>query len=170
MRPSHDMFHPGYLSVQYLSLPTWFPVPKSDLVRSSWFEIVGDFVSRCGSVPTVASEQQSSRWHGRRFAGCIASILKHNNVKVHPGQVFHLSGFGLVCVNSIQVQLTVHVPNHTVFLFFSACFHFGGNAFGERKASTKVFSQHACLAVQFRTLSCQTIESVSPWSRHGAVH
>ena len=95
---------------QYLSLPIWFRVPKGDLVRCSWFEIVCDFVSRFGTVPTLVSEQQSLGWHGRRFARCITSILKHNNVKLHPVKSLHLSCFGFGLVSSIHVQLKCAKP------------------------------------------------------------
>ena len=64
-------------------------------------QIVCDFVSRFGTVPTLVSEQQSLGWHGRRFARCITSILKHNNVKLHPVKSLHLSCFGCGIVNSI---------------------------------------------------------------------
>ena len=98
---------------QYLSLPIWFPVPKGALVRCSrlWLEIVCDFVSRFGTVPvpTLVSEQQSLGWHGRRFARCIISILKHNNVTI-------FTYLGLPLELSIPFTFKLNAPNHKVFL------------------------------------------------------
>ena len=110
-----------------LSLLIWFPVPKGDLVRCSWIEIACDFISRFGTVPTFIEFLNSNR-----YARCINSIFKRNNVHYFIVKSLHLAWFGFGIVNRFHIQFKCPTSQGTLATLLSTCLHFEENAFGER--------------------------------------
>ena len=99
---------------QYLSLLCRFPAPKGDLVRNSWFEIVCDFVSSFGIVPTLVSEQQSLGWHDE---GLLDALLPFSNTTMLSCILSNLFTYLVLDLEwSVPFTFNLKAPNHQVLL------------------------------------------------------
>ena len=105
---------------EFFSQPAWVVGSHRSIHRTSWVEIMADFVFQFGYFPGFINQSMTLKVLVQRFKRAAMRLFQSHQLSITALRSTHLLSFGFCHVASLHISRSSHFPDH-IFAFLMGC-------------------------------------------------
>lgn len=105
---------------EFFSQSAWVVGSHRSIHRTSWVEIMADFVFQFGYFPGFINQSMTLKVLVQRFKRAAMRLFQSHQLSINALRSTHLLSFGFCHVASLHISRSFHFPDH-IFAFLMGC-------------------------------------------------
>jgi hypothetical protein len=105
---------------EFFSQSAWVVGSHRSIHRTSWVEIMADFVFQFGYFPGFINQSMTLKVLVQRFKRAAMRLFQSHQLSITALRSTHLLSFGFCHVASLHISRSFHFPDH-IFAFLMGC-------------------------------------------------